>query len=561
MRHQVALLWCLVAVQAAAAPIIVDHTSVEQVSGMPAELTAKAARLAWFFAHASVGDNIMDGLTDLHNLDPARFPLQRQEYFGHDAPPSDISSGTVYDHMRWNPGWQTKIAMFETNVTQYWHDPRVQVVMNKLGYVDWEADLDVYLGSLAKLQAENPATLVVYLTMAVSGDGDRFEVQRSQFNDRLRAWVATNNAVLFDVADIECHSPRGDLSTFTYDGGIYPFLYAPYSIDGGHLNAPDNIGRQQVALGIYALSAALFTTDRNGDGISDGDSLLAGIPPLLPTTPTVKPEVRIVSAPATGRTLALLWALVNPKDQGEVAGYLEWSAEGISTRRQYFPPVANATNPVSFPLTIMGLTPGTTYTCQLVATNSAGLTLTAPTVFSTPTQSTVLAVPDWIDRPASSSVMFPVSQLLANDRGIAPLTLEWFSSTSTLGANLSIHRTTLLYVPPANADAIDTFFYLVSDASGAIDGAWATILPQPLNPSVSSYLRSIVGVQLAPSGSAVITGMGIPGQTYAIQTSASLTPPNWQTVSLVQASVSGLYTFEDSQPSTSATHYYRAVQP
>jgi hypothetical protein len=560
MRYVMLCLCGLLAAGVDGAPIIIDHASIDAVAALPAEVMAKAGRLTWFFAHASVGDNIMDGITDWHSQDTNRYPLQRVEYFGHDAPPTDMQPGVIYDHMRWNPGWQAKITMFETNVAWYWHAPRVQVAMNKLGYVDPDADPDAYLASMQNLQAQYPTTAFVYMTMCMTADGDRFEVQRNRFNDKVRSWVAAHDAILFDIADIESHSPPGDLATFTFDGATYPLLYAPYSIDGGHLNAPDNVGRQRAALGFYALSAALFTTDRNGDGISDGDNLLQGTSPITPVTSIARPELRLNPGVETGTRLALLWVTIDTKGLGDVSGYLEWYDAGSVAKRQPFPTVLSSTNPAGFPLVLTGLSPGVAYTAQLAAISGTDLTLSAPVVFSTLTQSVTTAAADWVDRPAGLPVVFPVDKLLANDRGVPPLSLEWFSSISTLGASVSIHGTNLEYEPIPGGDSVDTFFYVVAGATGEIDGAWVTIMPLSPVASAPLSIRNIVGVRLNGAGGVTITCMGIPGQMYTIQTTDSLNPAAWQTTRTVQASVSGEFTFKDSQPSSAVTHYYRAVQ-
>jgi lysophospholipase L1-like esterase len=131
--------------------------------------------------------------------------------------------------------------------------------MNKLCYIDQGASFKYYLRSMINLEAEFPQTVFGYATipLTTAEDGDNF--LRNAFNDRLREWVNQNGRVLFDIADIEAHDPEGNVWTFQYRERACQKLCEKYSTDGGHLNKP---GRQSVARGFYAISAALMETGR-----------------------------------------------------------------------------------------------------------------------------------------------------------------------------------------------------------------------------------------------------------------------------------------------------------
>jgi hypothetical protein len=501
----------------------------------------------------------MDGISDWHRLDPVRYPLQRQEYFGHDAPPPDPQPGFIYDQQRWNPGWQFKINMFDTNVDWYWHAPRIQVAINKFCYVDYDADPEVYLANMRKLEAEYPTTAFVYTTMCLTSQGDTDDVKRNLYNQKIRSWVATNEVILFDVADIESYSPTGEAASFTADGVVYPMLYPPYSVDGSHMNDTNNLARQRLALGFYALGAALFRTDRNGDGISDGDNLLAGIAPKAAGPAWSGAALRIIPGPLFGTTLALLWVQGNPLAPSDIADFLDWSCMSNPTWRQSLSMVPNSTNFAGFPLILTGLIPGTNYTCQLVKSNASGLAVSNPLFFSTPTQGVVVANPVLVDRPAGQSLTIPVSQLLARGSNSVPVHLEWFSSTSTLGASVSIHGTNLVYVPRLGPDTIDTFFYIVADTGNDIDGAYVTINPRPANSGASYYTRNITSVSITSTDTLVISGMGIPGGSYDVQSTEALALTDWHEIGTVVASVNGTFTYQAVRSLSSATGYYRVV--
>jgi hypothetical protein len=161
-------------------------------------------------------------------------------------------------------------------VSNGWRFPLVNLAMDKLCYIDQNADLNYYLSSMTVLEAAFPETVFVYATMPLTTATDSDNYLRNVYNDGLRDWVRTNNRVLFDIADIEAHDTNGVRCTFTYSGRVCERLFEGYSSDGGHLNTP---GSQLVACGYYALGAALLAADRDHDGAVDGYELLAGTVP------------------------------------------------------------------------------------------------------------------------------------------------------------------------------------------------------------------------------------------------------------------------------------------
>lgn len=212
------------------------------------------ARRNWFFAHASVGGNMMSGLQSLHAANPGFFKLIASDSSSADTPPATTQPGFVYGCARGNPGWQPKVDQFVTYVSNGWRSPKVALVANKFCYIDQDAVLSYYLNSMQNLEAANPGTRFVYMTMPLTVNSDADNYKRFLFNDGLRTWVAANRRLLFDVADIEAHAPDGTPQTFVWNGKTCQRLYASYSSDGGHLN---DTGAQAVALGFYAVTASL----------------------------------------------------------------------------------------------------------------------------------------------------------------------------------------------------------------------------------------------------------------------------------------------------------------
>jgi len=217
----------------------------------------KIAQLKWFFAHASVGSNMMDGVSDLRSSDKALYAFEGIS--AEKRPPTSTQGGVIYEHNRGNPGWKAKFDGFESCVSNGWHYPTINVAMNKLCYIDQHASFKYYLHSMTNLEAAFPETVIVYATMPLMTDADADNFLRNAFNERLREWTRANGRVLFDIADIESHDSSGKLCTFQYRNKTCQKLCDSYTKDGGHLN---EVGRQLVAKGFYALSAALVEKQR-----------------------------------------------------------------------------------------------------------------------------------------------------------------------------------------------------------------------------------------------------------------------------------------------------------
>ena len=278
------LLLCLFFTGACArgGPIVIGYTNCLAVTNYSQSLMNQIGQLKWFFAHASVGECMLAGIASLHGSNTNYYQLQSVPEDG--IPPATTQTGVIYEYMRGNPGWQAKFDNFQTYVTNGWRFPMVNVAMNKLCFIDPTASLSYYLNSMLVLESAYPETVFVYTTMPLTTTNSSWDnylnynnYLRNVYNDGLRAWVSTNNRVLFDIADIEAHDTNGALCTFTYSNRVCQQQCASYSSDGGHPNAP--YAEQMLATGFYALAGTLFTVDRDGDGVSDGQELIAGTIP------------------------------------------------------------------------------------------------------------------------------------------------------------------------------------------------------------------------------------------------------------------------------------------
>jgi len=217
----------------------------------PAQLES-IRQLKWYFAHASVGANMMEGLADLHKADAQNFSLQTTTSAS--TPPAITQNGILYECNRGNPGWKAKLDAFQDSISNGWRFPKIDLAMNKLCYIDQFASASYYINSMSNLEAACRETVFVYTTMPLTTSEDGENALRNAFNNRVRDWCRANGRVLFDLADIEAHDPSGALCEFKYRGKTCQRLCGVYTTDGGHLNPQ---GRMLVARGFYALAGAL----------------------------------------------------------------------------------------------------------------------------------------------------------------------------------------------------------------------------------------------------------------------------------------------------------------
>ena len=264
----------VVSVSIPAAAQVVDHTSIEGVASLPQTVMDAVGQQRWFFSHASVGGNMVAGMGDLHSSNPARYQLVTVPV-GYDSgemrandPPSPTTHGSVYECNRSNPGWAAKFTIFDNSVRiSGWRVDAVDVAMDKLCYIDQTADAAAYISMMTGLESSYPATVFAYTTMPLMESADTDNVLRNEYNDAVRAHCATNQHLLFDIADMEAYEADGTPCTFAYGQGTYQRLCDGYSDDGGHLNS---VGRQRIATGWYAVAAVIVDAPIFADSFESG---------------------------------------------------------------------------------------------------------------------------------------------------------------------------------------------------------------------------------------------------------------------------------------------------
>lgn len=273
----------------------IDHTSIPGVASYSQQTMDQIGQLNWYFIHASVGNNILEGISgnnSLNNLDPGRYQLTKQTLStanGLPTPPSPTQPGKIYEHL-WTSGGTSaqKMANFQTAVEAGWQAPAVDVAFMKFCYLDGIYGLgspansvsniankaNDYLTMMSSLEQSHSGTRFVYMTMPllvwrpaddpyiIPNYYDSLEIINA-YNDVVRAYCEQNGKLLYDIADIEAHDPNGNETTFEYHGktlqaGYRGYFWAnPDNPTSNHGHLGNVIGKRQVALGLYAIGAEI----------------------------------------------------------------------------------------------------------------------------------------------------------------------------------------------------------------------------------------------------------------------------------------------------------------
>ena len=254
--------------------IIINHQSVALFDSIPDSYIQAASRMKLLFRHASVGNNIDNGLNCMMDkIQP------RPTYCDTDIPPSSIVYDPKYNRDLWdfefhlpppsqNPGWWEKVTLFTDRVDDMQID--YDVVAFKFGYVDAYPGSEIdnvffannasspypSIEDMEALEARHSDKVIAYWTIGLA----RLTYSESQnFNRQMRSYATQHGKVLMDFADIESHRPDG-IPCYDNGGNGVEALCQEYTeeINGGHLNA---LGTQRMAKAIWVFMARLAGWD------------------------------------------------------------------------------------------------------------------------------------------------------------------------------------------------------------------------------------------------------------------------------------------------------------
>jgi hypothetical protein len=250
--------------------ILTNHQSLALFNSIPDSYIQAASRMTLIFWHASVGNNIDNGLDCLMDkIHPRPYSCDR------DLLPDQIIYNSKYDRDNWvfefhqpppaqNPGWWDKVFLFVDRVDGFGTGQDYDVVSYKFGYVDGlpgsliddrffnNISNDPYpsIEDLEALQTRHPGKFVMLWTMGLA----RLATPDARsFNQSMRSYANSHEKILVDIADIESHRPDGSAC---YDNSSQNIeaLCDEYTdeINGGHLNA---LGMQRMAKALWIAMA------------------------------------------------------------------------------------------------------------------------------------------------------------------------------------------------------------------------------------------------------------------------------------------------------------------
>ena len=204
-----------------------------------------------FFAHQSVGENVLAGLSALAR--EAGVALRIEESI---APDALARPGLVHARVGKNENPRSKLEHFEVLLDG--PGAQAEVALLKLCYVDFNAAtdagalFDAYVARVDAVKKKHPALTLVHVTaplttvqgglkgflkhaVGAGAAGEKENMARARYNALLRARYAATEPI-FDLAAIEA-GQGADACSFTRDGETWPCLRAELTDDGGHLNA------------------------------------------------------------------------------------------------------------------------------------------------------------------------------------------------------------------------------------------------------------------------------------------------------------------------------------
>ena len=253
--------------------VTINHSHIAGVTNYPLTVMSQVATQKWLFTHASVGGNIVDGLSTLHAGNSSRYPLSPSgidtagSYGGSDYraenAPASTTAGTVYECARGNPSWQNKVLCFSNSLVRAgWGSNKVHFAMDKFCWIDPDAGSTKYLQTLSGLEQRFTNMNIVYTTIPLTGLQDEENDSRNTYNRAVRTYCLSNGKWLYDVADIEAWSPQNVQQTYVSGVQTNQRMYSGYAVDSGsgdwHLNSA---GQQRLALGWYAVAATAVNTN------------------------------------------------------------------------------------------------------------------------------------------------------------------------------------------------------------------------------------------------------------------------------------------------------------
>lgn len=198
--------------------IVVDHRHTD-ISQIPDYWIQQAKTMVVHYAHTSHGSQILTGLWWLETRN-SKYNVDI-EASGNVVLPDDATALRIYEGNNYSGNtYITPDMYWESTVGQQHTRSVLQTGYFNVSLWTWcgqmssgSTDVDLYLDTLAEFDDDYPGVRTVYYTGHTDGSSAGSDLWIN--NNTVRSYVAANNAVLFDFADIESYDP---------DGNFYPHV-------------------------------------------------------------------------------------------------------------------------------------------------------------------------------------------------------------------------------------------------------------------------------------------------------------------------------------------------
>jgi len=203
------------------------------------------------FGHASVGNNIIEGIRDIITADNRfeKINIQKLESNHQISAP-----GFYHFGVRKNGFPKKKCDHFKQILIENGLGQKADIAFFKFCYVDIEMDANVqelfnyYVDTVESIKRKFQNIKMIHVTTPYYSHKrglkgfikrlikpDLHNVKRNEFNNKLIEKYNQSDPI-FDLATVESTYPDGSRSSFKYKGKTYYSLANEYTYDGGHLN-------------------------------------------------------------------------------------------------------------------------------------------------------------------------------------------------------------------------------------------------------------------------------------------------------------------------------------
>jgi len=220
-----------------------------------------------YFAHQSVGDNLLDGIQQIAAT--ANYPLRIHEYSVADTVP-----GQTLGHTRIGENGKPLAKLAAFNMAMGPTASGINIAMLKFCYVDFTPDTDSrvlfskYKVAMDEIKSRHPTTTLLHVTVPLTDvqSGIKATVKRwlgkapygvmenkrrEEYNALLRKNYLGREPV-FDLAEIESSAPNGTRAMVEWKGNYIPTLNPVYTEDGSHLNMEGRVHAARKLISVLA---------------------------------------------------------------------------------------------------------------------------------------------------------------------------------------------------------------------------------------------------------------------------------------------------------------------